>query len=71
MRYAIKQANAAGVLVAPWAVNRLRHSRATELRRTHGIESAQATLGHSELKTTAIYAEKNMAETVRVAAETG
>lgn len=31
-----------------WAPNRLRHSRATEIRERYGLEAAQAVLGHSQ-----------------------
>lgn len=43
-----------------WSPNRLRHSAATKIRKEFGLESAQAILGHSNLKTTEIYAERNM-----------
>jgi integrase len=43
-----------------WHPNQLRHSAATAIRRQYGAEAAQAVLGHAELSTTEIYAEKNL-----------
>jgi integrase len=43
-----------------WHPHQLRHARATLIRRRFGIEAAQAVLGHSELSTSEIYAEKNL-----------
>lgn len=36
--------------VPEWSPNQLRHTRATELRRTFGIDTAGAVLGHSKLE---------------------
>jgi integrase len=47
-------------LLPLWAPNQLRHTAATEIRKTFGLEGAGATMGHSKLDTTQIYAEKNM-----------
>jgi integrase len=47
-----------------WHPNQLRHTAATSIRRRFGLEAAQACLGHSEVGTTQIYAEKNL-ETAR------
>ena len=43
-----------------WHPHQLRHSAATRIRRRFGLEGAQAVLGHSELGSTQIYAEKNL-----------
>jgi site-specific recombinase XerC len=43
-----------------WHPNRLRHSAATRIRHQFGLEASQAVLGHSEIGTTQIYAEKNL-----------
>ena len=40
----------------------LRHSAATDIRRQFGIEAAQCVLGHSEIGTTQIYAERDLAK---------
>ena len=39
--------------------NQLRHSLATRLRRDFGLEATAAVLGHEELETSQIYAEKD------------
>jgi len=54
-----------------WSPNQLRHSRATYLRKTYGIEAAQVILGHSNLKTTEVYAEADIARAREVMAEAG
>ena len=41
-----------------WTPLQIRHTVATEARRTHGLEGAQAKLGHSTIDATQIYAEK-------------
>ncbi|MGC1272826.1 MAG: site-specific integrase [Planctomycetaceae bacterium] len=57
--------------VTPWAPNRLRHSRATELRKLFGIEAVRTVLGHSRLSTSEIYAERDLAEARRIMGEVG
>jgi integrase len=57
--------------VEPWAPNRLRHSRATEIRAKYGIECASSVLGHSGIEITQVYAEQDRNRAVRVAAEIG
>jgi len=49
-----------------WHPHQLRHTAATELRKTHGLEAAQVILGHRTLTVTQVYAEKNVAEAQRV-----
>lgn len=44
-----------------WHPNKLRHTQATIIRREYGAEAAQAVLGHANLSTSEIYAEKNEA----------
>jgi integrase len=43
-----------------WHPHQLRHSVATRVRRRFGLEAAQAVLGHTELGTTQVYAERNL-----------
>jgi integrase len=43
-----------------WHPNQLRHTAATLIRRRFGAEAAQAVLGHAQLSTTEIYAEKSL-----------
>jgi integrase len=57
--------------VAPWHVNQLRHTHATEVRRRYGLEAAQVALGHSQANVTQVYAEADLALAVRVASEIG
>ena len=45
--------------VEDWAPNRLRHNRATELRRDFGLDTAGAVLGHAGLAVTQVYAERD------------
>ena len=54
-----------------WAPNRLRHSRATDIRRKYGLEASQAVLGHSKADTTQIYAERDIAKAAKIMAEVG
>lgn len=44
--------------MAHWTPLQIRHTVATQIRQTHGLEGAQAVLGHSTLDATQIYAEK-------------
>lgn len=57
--------------VPPFAPNQLRHTFGTEVRRLHGLEAAQVLLGHERADVTQIYAERNLALALRVAAEVG
>jgi integrase len=54
-----------------WSPNQLRHTFATRVRKEHGLEAAQVLLGHSKADVTQIYAEKNEALAVTVAAKIG
>lgn len=42
-----------------WSPNRLRHSLATRVRQSFGLEAAQVILGHSKADVTQVYAERN------------
>ena len=57
--------------VEPWAPNRLRHSRATEIRAQFGLEAASSILGHSEITVTQVYAEADRERALRVAKAIG
>lgn len=57
--------------VEHWSPNQLRHSAATEIRRSFGLEGSQVVLGHSSAKTTEMYAERDLAKAVAIAAEFG
>ena len=54
-----------------WAPNRLRHSRATEIRKLYGLEAAQAVAGHSQADITQIYAERDIEKAAKIMAEVG
>jgi integrase len=45
--------------VPKWTPGRLRHNAGTKVRALFGAEAAQVVLGHQNLSTTEIYAEKN------------
>ncbi|HEX5051056.1 MAG TPA: site-specific integrase [Planctomycetota bacterium] len=69
-RRAIERAcKKAGVDV--WSPNRLRHSAATRIRHSHGIEAARVLLGHSSPATTEIYAQMDQQHAVRIMATEG
>jgi integrase len=57
--------------VEPWSPNRLRHSRGTMIRGRFGIEAAQVVLGHSDCRTTEIYAERDFDMAARIMREIG
>ncbi len=57
--------------VPEWSPNRLRHTFATEVRKSHGLEAVQCCLGHAKASVTEIYAERDFALAARVVAEVG
>jgi integrase len=54
-----------------WHPNQLRHTRATELRATHGLDVTKTILGHTKVETTQIYAEKDMAAAMELVSRIG
>lgn len=54
-----------------WHPHQLRHTAATEIRKTFGLEAAQVTLGHTKANMTERYAEKNMLLAEEVARRIG
>lgn len=54
-----------------WNPNQLRHARATELRKSYGLEHARVILGHSKTHTTEIYAERDLASAKEAAMASG
>ena len=73
-RYAYARAVARACKLAGvphWHPNQLRHTFATEVRKNHGLEAAQVLLGHDKADTTQLYAERNEALAVAVAAKIG
>ena len=54
-----------------WAPNQLRHLRAGEVEEQFGIEQASAILGHSNIRTTEIYAKRKLQIATSVARQIG
>ena len=55
-----------------WSPHQLRHTAATEIRRTHGLEAASLLLVHSSATITdAVYAERDLSKIEAVVLETG
>jgi integrase len=67
---AIKRA-AARAKVEHWSPHRLRHTKATDIRKAFGLDAAQAVLGHRGAKVTEIYAELDLTKAVEVAKRIG
>jgi integrase len=68
----IERANAlrasAGLeLIQRWTPHRVRHSRSTLTREVHGLEAAQAVIGHRSIEAAQIYAERQTKEARRIA----
>jgi integrase len=59
------------VFIPHWFPYQLRHTHATEVRKKFGLEAAQVALGHASADVTQVYAERDLALAVRVAAELG
>ncbi len=57
--------------IEKWSPNRLRHTAATEIRRTFDIEAARTVLGHSTAAVTEIYAERDLQKAIEVAKQIG
>jgi integrase len=57
--------------IPPWHPNQLRHSAATRIRKHSDLDAARAVLGHSDSKTSEIYAERDFEQANRVMREIG
>jgi integrase len=57
--------------VPKWTPGQLRHNTATRIRRKYGLEAARVVLGHQSASTTEIYAEKDIAEALRIVSDLG
>ena len=57
--------------VTRWSPNRLRHTFATSLRKSHGIEAARVILGHHSAQVTEIYAELDRSCASKIMEEVG
>jgi integrase len=71
IEYGIQRARKASVEIQDWHPAQLRHAKATELRKQHGLEAAQVVLGHARADVTQIYAEKNIALAKEIAKQFG
>ncbi|GAB5403914.1 MAG: site-specific integrase [Aureliella sp.] len=54
-----------------WHPSQIRHTVATAIRRDHGLEAVAVSLGHSEVATSQIYAEKDESLAIKIAREMG
>jgi len=57
--------------VPHWHPHQLKHSCGTEVRRRFGLEAAKTYLGHSQISTTEIYAEKDLNMMIKIARKMG
>lgn len=57
--------------VRPWHPHQLRHTFATEVRKSYGLEAVQVLLGHSRADVSQLYAARDFALAARVAREVG
>ncbi len=60
-----------GSALPHWHPHQLRHTRATELRREFGLDSARVVLGHRSPRITEVYAELDIGKAVEVMAKIG
>ena len=74
IEYGVLKANRARVALDPkskplesWFPYQLRHTYATRMRKSHGVEAAQLGLGHKRTNIVDTYAEKNTALIVEIA----
>jgi integrase len=59
------------MVVPHWHPHQLRHTRATELRREYGLDTARAVLGHTSPAVTEVYAELDTAKAAEVMGRIG
>jgi integrase len=57
--------------IEPWHPHQLRHTRATELRREFGLDTARTVLGHRSPQITETYAELDIGKATEVMAKLG
>jgi len=65
------EVSASLLLVPPWNPNHHRHAWATRIRKEFGIEIASDGLGHSNIDTTELYAEKSLNRSIEIAEAVG
>lgn len=59
------------LLIPRWALNRLRHSAATEIRARYGLEAAATVLVHGKADVTQMYAECDLAKAAATMRDVG
>lgn len=57
--------------ISRWSPNRLRHTFATQVRKSYGLEAVQVCLGHARADVSQVYAERDATLAARVAREVG
>lgn len=57
--------------IPEWHPNQLRHSMGTEVWRKHGAEGARVVLGHAHIKTTELYAKRDLELALEIARKMG
>jgi integrase len=57
--------------IPAWSPRQLRHTRASLIRKSYGLETAKAVLGYVDTKITEIYAERNLKLAMRIMREIG
>lgn len=57
--------------IPKWTPNQLRHTAATELRKSFGIDAARTVLGHSTVTATQIYSEQDLEKAASIAQQVG
>jgi integrase len=71
VKYAVKAAQKAGLMVPDFHPHQLRHTAATRIRKEMGLDAARAMLGHRNLKITDDYAELDQALAGKAAMKLG
>ena len=57
--------------IPKWCPLQIRHTRGTEVRRKHGLDGAQATLGQKHASITEVYAELELERAIEIARDMG
>ncbi len=57
--------------VSWWSPGQLRHNAATLIRARYGVEAARTVLGHTNIGTTALYAEADLEKAAKIMGEVG
>jgi len=58
-------------IIPRWSPNQLRHSYATQVRREFGVDLAASALGHSNLSSIEVYAERSREKLIEIAQKIG